>query len=97
MYYEWIYFQVLLDASLTAAVWVYGVICFVCAICAALLPIETKGRVLPVCIYIISITRITENLIMFQECYSHGLRNKGNTLILISILTGNRYYTHVSC
>lgn len=39
--------QVLLDASLTAAVWVYGVICFVCAICAALLPIETKGRVLP--------------------------------------------------
>lgn len=36
--------QVLLDASLTAAVWVYAVICFVCATAAVLLPIETKGR-----------------------------------------------------
>ncbi|XP_053375836.1 putative transporter SVOPL isoform X2 [Mercenaria mercenaria] len=38
--------QVLLDASLTAAVWVYGTICLCCAITAALLPIETKGRAL---------------------------------------------------
>ena len=41
-------FQVLLDSSLTAAVWVYGCIGFVCAICAVFLPIETKGRELPV-------------------------------------------------
>lgn len=39
--------QVLLDHSLTGAVSVYGGICFVCAICAATLPIETKGRPLP--------------------------------------------------
>ncbi|KAL4224242.1 hypothetical protein ACF0H5_017695 [Mactra antiquata] len=39
--------QVLLDASLTAAVWVYGMICLMCAIVAACLPIETKGRSLP--------------------------------------------------
>ncbi|KAL4224126.1 hypothetical protein ACF0H5_017579 [Mactra antiquata] len=39
--------QVLLDASLTAAVWVYGCIGFTCAICAVCLPIETKGRELP--------------------------------------------------
>ncbi|KAL5016323.1 hypothetical protein ScPMuIL_005912 [Solemya velum] len=36
--------QVLLDFSLTAAVWVYGSICFICAICSVLLPIETSGR-----------------------------------------------------
>ncbi|XP_052238699.1 putative transporter SVOPL [Dreissena polymorpha] len=39
--------QVLLDASLSAAVWVYACICFVCAAMAALLPIKTKGRALP--------------------------------------------------
>ncbi|XP_045173106.2 putative transporter SVOPL isoform X2 [Mercenaria mercenaria] len=39
--------QVLLDASLTAAVWVYGGIGITCAICAICLPIETKGRELP--------------------------------------------------
>ncbi|XP_052214568.1 putative transporter SVOPL isoform X12 [Dreissena polymorpha] len=39
--------QVLLDTSLTAAVWVYGSIGFICAVCAVLLPIETKGRELP--------------------------------------------------
>ncbi|XP_052799993.1 putative transporter SVOPL [Mya arenaria] len=39
--------QVLLDYSLTAAVWVYGSIGLLCAVCAVTLPIETKGRELP--------------------------------------------------
>ncbi|KAJ8312993.1 hypothetical protein KUTeg_010366 [Tegillarca granosa] len=39
--------QVLLDTSLTAAVWVYGCGCIAAAICAVMLPIETKGRELP--------------------------------------------------
>ncbi|CAG2253827.1 unnamed protein product [Mytilus edulis] len=40
--------EVLLDQSLTAAVWVYGSVCSVAAICAICLPIETMGRALPV-------------------------------------------------
>ncbi|XP_078338578.1 synaptic vesicle 2-related protein-like isoform X5 [Crassostrea virginica] len=39
--------QVLLDKSLTAAVWVYGLLGLLASLCAILLPIETKGRVLP--------------------------------------------------
>lgn len=39
--------QVLLDKSLTAAVWVYGSLGLLASVCAILLPIETKGRVLP--------------------------------------------------
>lgn len=39
--------QVLLDQSLTAAVWVYGGVCVCAAILTALLPIETMGRELP--------------------------------------------------
>ncbi|KAK3084315.1 hypothetical protein FSP39_011490, partial [Pinctada imbricata] len=40
--------QVLLDKSVQAAVWVYGAFGISAAVCAALLPIETKGRDLPV-------------------------------------------------
>ncbi|XP_013412719.1 putative transporter SVOPL [Lingula anatina] len=36
--------QVLLNASLVSALWVYGAIAFLCAIDALLLPIETRGR-----------------------------------------------------
>ncbi|XP_061197259.1 putative transporter SVOPL isoform X1 [Saccostrea echinata] len=39
--------QVLLDKSLSSAVWVYGSLGTLAALCAVLLPIETKGRVLP--------------------------------------------------
>nr|XP_022345746.1 synaptic vesicle 2-related protein-like isoform X2 [Crassostrea virginica] len=39
--------EVLLDKSLTAAVWVYGLLGLLASLCAILLPIETKGRVLP--------------------------------------------------
>ncbi|XP_052802513.1 putative transporter SVOPL isoform X2 [Mya arenaria] len=39
--------QVLLEESLTAAVWVYASICAFCAINAVLLPIETMGKALP--------------------------------------------------
>lgn len=39
--------QVLLDKSLSSAVWVYGSLGTLAALCAILLPIETKGRVLP--------------------------------------------------
>lgn len=39
--------QVLLDHSLTAAVWVYGSLGFVAALCSYLLPIETQSRKLP--------------------------------------------------
>ncbi|KAK3606569.1 hypothetical protein CHS0354_041539 [Potamilus streckersoni] len=44
--------QVLLDRSLTAAVWVYGLIGIFCAICAIMLPIETKGRALPQTVHV---------------------------------------------
>lgn len=33
---------------MTAAVWVYGSVGLLASVCAILLPIETKGRVLPV-------------------------------------------------
>ncbi|OWF42245.1 putative transporter SVOPL [Mizuhopecten yessoensis] len=39
--------QVLLDQSLSAAVWVYGSLGLIAAICSWTLPIETKSRVLP--------------------------------------------------
>ncbi|XP_059174127.1 putative transporter SVOPL isoform X2 [Physella acuta] len=39
--------QVLLSTSIASAIWVYGVLCFLCSICCLLLPIETKGRALP--------------------------------------------------
>lgn len=39
--------QVLLDKSLTSAVWVYGSLGILAALCAVFLPIETKGRILP--------------------------------------------------
>ncbi|XP_060075851.1 putative transporter SVOPL [Ylistrum balloti] len=39
--------QVLLDQSLTAAVWVYGSLGLAAALCSCTLPIETKSRVLP--------------------------------------------------
>ncbi|XP_071094452.1 putative transporter SVOPL [Haliotis cracherodii] len=39
--------QVLLAASIIAATWLYGLLCFICAITAFLLPIETKDRIMP--------------------------------------------------
>ncbi|XP_041349044.1 putative transporter SVOPL isoform X2 [Gigantopelta aegis] len=39
--------QVVLAASVTAATWVYGLICLSCAAVAFFLPIETKGRPMP--------------------------------------------------
>ncbi len=41
----------MLQTSVTATVWVYGVITFGCAICSILLPIETKGRKMHVSVH----------------------------------------------
>ena len=40
--------QVLLGYSLYLAIWFYGGLCFACALASFLLPIETKGRAMPV-------------------------------------------------
>ncbi|XP_069114602.1 putative transporter SVOPL [Argopecten irradians] len=40
--------QVLLDTSLSSAVWVYGSLGLLAAVCSWTLPIETKSRALPV-------------------------------------------------
>ena len=42
------YPQVLLGYSLYLAIWFYGGLCFACALASFMLPIETKGRAMPV-------------------------------------------------
>ena len=72
MLYYILLLQVLLDTSLTAAVWLYGSIGIICAIVAVCLPIETKGRELPVSIYRI-LHELSSNLNLYETIYQASL------------------------
>ena len=83
--------QVLLDKSVVAAVWVYGSLGFSAALCAILLPIETKGRILPVSFIEPSVdVRISQLFSRFM-CNLCAYRGHGSNI------TGKFYETQCVC